>query len=54
MSKALSMESATARLVLHLLKALAIQSDTTIIISAVERADLQPYWKSEKRPYCIY
>ena len=34
-----------------LLKALAILSDTTLRKSVVDREDLKPYWKSEKRPY---
>ena len=33
---------------LHLLKAIAIPSDTTIRRSEVDREDLKPYWKSEK------
>ena len=35
---------------LQVLKALAIVSDTTVRRSAVDREDLKPYWKSEKRP----
>ena len=34
-----------------LLIALAIISDTTVRRSAVDREDLMPYWKSEKRPH---
>ena len=32
-----------------LLKAIAILSDTTMRRFAVDREDLKPYWKSEKR-----
>ena len=32
-------------------KALVILSDTTVRRSAVDREDLKPYWKSEKRPH---
>ena len=41
---------ATARVAPELLKALAILSDTTVRRSAVDREDLKPYWKSEKKP----
>ena len=34
-----------------LLKVLARFSDTTVRKSAVDREDLKPYWKSEKRPH---
>ena len=47
--KALDISSATAREVPHLLKALAILSDTTVRRSAVDREDLNPYWKSETK-----
>ena len=50
LSKALDISSATARVAPHLLKALAILSDTTVR-SAVDWEDLKPYWKSEKRPH---
>ena len=43
--------SATARVALDLLKALAILSDTTVRRSAVDQEDLKPYWKSEERPH---
>ena len=42
---------ATVRVVPDLLKALAILSDTTVRRSAVDREDLKPYWRSEKRPH---
>ena len=45
------MSSATAQVAPDLLKALAILSDTTVRRSAVDREDLKPYWKSEKRPH---
>ena len=34
-----------------ILKAQAIISDTTVRRSAVDREDLKPYWKSEKRHF---
>ena len=40
--------SATAQVAPHLLTALAILSDTTVIRSAVDREDLKPYWKLKK------
>ena len=49
----LDISSATARVAPHLLKALAILSDTTVRRSAVDREDLKPYWKSEKRPHSL-
>ena len=33
------------------IKSLGILSDTTVRRSAVNREDLKPYWKSEKRPH---
>ena len=45
------MSSATARVAPDLLKALAILPDTTVRRPVVDREDLKPYWKSEKRPY---
>ena len=45
------MSSATARVDPDPLKVLAILSDTTVRRSAVDREDLKPYWKSEKRPH---
>ena len=51
LSKALDISSATARVAPELLKAQAILSDTTVTRSAVDREDLKPYWKSEKRPH---
>ena len=45
------MSSATAQAALDLLKALAILSNTIARRSAVDREDLKPYWKSEKRPH---
>ena len=53
LSKALDISSATARVVLDLLKALAILSNTTVRRSAVHREDLKPYWKSEKSSHLI-
>ena len=47
----MDISSATAWVAPDLLKALAILSDTTLRRSAVDREDLKPYWKSEKRPY---
>ena len=51
LSKALDISRATARVAQNLLKALAILSDTTVRRSAVDREDLKPYWKSEKKPH---
>ena len=51
LSKAFDISSATAQVAPDLLKALAILSDTTVRRSAVDRKDLKPYWKSEKRPH---
>ena len=51
MSKALDISSAIVRVAPDLLKALAILSDTTVRGSAVDREDLQPCWKSEKRSH---
>ena len=50
LTKALDISSATARVAPDLLKAVAVLSDTTVRRSAVDREDLKPYWKSEKRP----
>ena len=50
LSKFLDIWSATAHEATILLKALAIPSETTIRRSAVDREDLKPYSKSEKRP----
>ena len=49
--KSLGYISATARVAPDLLKALATLSDTTLKRSAVDREDLKPYWKSEKKPH---
>ena len=43
--------SPTARVAPDLLKTLATLSDTTVSRFAVDREDLKPYWKLEKRPY---
>ena len=51
LSKALDLSSATARVAPDLLKALAILSYITVRRSEVDQEDLQPYWKSEKRPH---
>ena len=40
---------ATAQVVLDLLKAIVILSDTTVRRFVVNQEDLKPYWKSEKR-----
>ena len=48
LSKALDIPNTTARVAPDLLKALAILSDTTVRISAVDWEDLKPYWKLEK------
>ena len=50
-NSAKSISSATARVTPDLLKALPILSDTTVRRSAVDREDLKPYWKSEKKPH---
>ena len=50
LSKALDILSATARVATDLLKAAAILSDKTVKRLAVDREDLKPYRKSEKRP----
>ena len=49
--KSLGYINATAQAAPDLLKALAILLDTTVRRSAVDRHDLKPYWKSEKRPH---
>ena len=49
--KALDILSATARGSPDLLKALAILLDSTVRKSVIDREDLKPYWKSEKRPH---
>ena len=51
MPKALDISSATAQVAPDMLKALVILSDKTVRRSAVDREDLKPYWKSEKRPH---
>ena len=43
--------NATAQVIPDLLKGLAILSDTTVRRPAVDRENLKPYWKSERRPY---
>ena len=50
MSNVLDISSATAQVGQDLLKALAILSDKTARISAVDWKDIKPYWKSVKRP----
>ena len=50
LSKALDITCAAALVAPDLLKTLAILSDTTARRSAVDREDLKPYWKSQKRP----
>ena len=49
--KALYISSATTQVAPDLLKALAILSDTTVRRSAVDREDLKPHWKLEKKPH---
>ena len=49
--KSLDISSATARVAPDLLKALAILSDKSVERFAVDREDLKPYCKSEKRPH---
>ena len=53
MWKALDISSATAGVAPNLLKALAILSDTTVRRSVVDREDLKPHWKFEKRPHFL-
>ena len=49
--KALGISSATTPVAQDLLEALAILSDITVRRSPVDREDLKPYCKSEKRPH---
>ena len=49
LSKALDISSAIAQSAPDLLKVVAILSDTTVRRSAVDREDLKPHWKSEKK-----
>ena len=49
-AKALDISSAPARVAPDLLKVLAILPHTTERRSPIDWEDLQPYWKSEKRP----
>ena len=49
--KALNISSGTAPVAPDLLKVLAILSDTTVRISAVDQKDLKPYWKSAKKKH---
>ena len=53
LSKALDISSATAQVVLDLLKALSILSDTTTKRSTVDWEDLTPYWKSKKKSHFL-
>ena len=46
LSKDLDILSPTAQVVLDLLKALAILSDTTVRISEVDQEDLKPHFES--------
>ena len=50
-SKVLDISSATAWVAPDLLRTLAILSDAIVRRSAVDRDDLKPYWKLNKRPY---
>ena len=43
--------SATARVALFLLKALAVRSGVTVRRSVVDREDLKRYWKSDERSH---
>ena len=45
----MDLSSAKAQVAPDLLNALLILSDTTVRRSAVDRKDLEPYWKSERR-----
>ena len=49
--KSLGYINATALVAPDLLKVQANVSDTTVRRSSVDRGNLKPYWKSEKRPY---
>ena len=49
--KSLGYINATALVAPDLLKDQANVSDTTVRRSSVDRGNLKPYWKSEKRPY---
>ena len=51
LSRALDISSATVQVASDLLKVLATLSDTTVRRSAVDREDLKPYWKSEKKAH---
>ena len=51
MPKVLELLSATARLALFLLKALAVRSGATVRRSVVDREDLKRYWKSDERSH---
>ena len=53
LSKTLDISCTTDRVAPNLLKLLAILSDTTVRKSAVDRADLKSYWKSEKRHFSM-
>ena len=45
----MDISSDTALVAPNLLKAPAILSDTTVRRSAIDREDIKPYWKSEKK-----
>ena len=49
--KAPDISRTTARVASNLLKVLAILLDTSVRRSEVDQEDLNPYWKSEKRPH---
>ena len=53
LSKALDTSSATARVAPDLLTSPAILLDTFARLSAVDREDLKPHWKSDKRPHFL-
>ena len=48
LSKVLDISSATTRVASELLKSHAILSDTTVRLFAVDREDLNQYWKSKR------
>ena len=50
LSKVLNISSATARVAPYLFTDLDILSDATVRKSEVDREDLKPCWKLDKRP----
>ena len=51
LSKAVDTLSAALGVAPNMLKALLIVSYTTVRRSTVDREDLEPYWKAEKKPH---